>query len=81
MDDAAFAKKVQVSLRGHPLEAEVAIPDGSTVRVRIGVPDDSYIRQRDLDTVTVELLDGAGTDDLAAPALGGTHGSGDDCCD
>jgi molybdopterin molybdotransferase len=33
------------------------------------------------DTVAVELLDGAGTDDLAAPALGGTHGSGDDCCD
>jgi molybdopterin molybdotransferase len=33
------------------------------------------------DAVTVELLDGASTDDLAAPALGGTHGSGDDCCD
>jgi hypothetical protein len=44
-----------VSLRGEPLEAEVSVPGGSTVRVRIGVPDDSYIARRDLDTVTVEL--------------------------
>lgn len=44
-----------MSLRGEPLEAEVSIPDGSTVRVRIGVPDDSYIAKRELDTVTVEL--------------------------
>jgi hypothetical protein len=44
-----------VSLRGEPLETEVSIPDGSKVRVRIGVPDDSYIAKRELDTVTVEL--------------------------
>jgi hypothetical protein len=55
LDGAASAKNVPVSLRGAPLEAEVAIPDGRTVRVRIGVPDDSYIPQRELDTVTVEL--------------------------
>ena len=46
---------VPVSLRSAPLEAEVTIPDGRTVRVRIGVADDSYIPQRELDTVTVEL--------------------------
>ena len=46
---------VPVSLRGAPLEAEVTIPDGRTVRVQIGVPDDSYISKRELDTVTVEL--------------------------
>jgi hypothetical protein len=46
---------VSVSLRSAPLEAEVAVPDGRTVRVRIGVADDSYIPQRELDTVTVEL--------------------------
>lgn len=44
-----------MSLRGAPLEAEVAIPDGRTVRARIGVPEDSYIPQRELDTVTIEL--------------------------
>ena len=44
-----------MSLRGEPLEAEVSIPGGSTVRVRIGVPEDSYIAKRELDTVTVEL--------------------------
>jgi hypothetical protein len=46
---------VRMSLRGAPLEAEVTIPDGRVVRVQIGVPDDSYIPKRELDTVTVEL--------------------------
>jgi hypothetical protein len=46
---------VAMSLRSDPLEAEVAIPDGRTVRVRIGVPDDGYIPKKELDTVTVEL--------------------------
>jgi hypothetical protein len=46
---------VPVSLRGAPLEAEVTIPDGRIVRVQVGVPDDSYIPKRELDTVTVEL--------------------------
>jgi hypothetical protein len=44
-----------MSLRGEPLEADVTIPDGTTVHVRIGVPEDSYIPKGELDTVTVEL--------------------------
>jgi hypothetical protein len=44
-----------MSLRGEPLEADVTIPDGTTVHVRIGVPEDSYISKQELDTVTVEL--------------------------
>jgi hypothetical protein len=44
-----------VSLRGSPLEQDVSLPDGRVVRVRVGVPDDSYIAKRDLDTVDVEL--------------------------
>jgi hypothetical protein len=44
-----------MSLHGEPLEADVTIPDGTIVHVRIGVPDDSYIANRELDTVTVEL--------------------------
>jgi hypothetical protein len=45
-----------VSLRTNPLERRVTLPDGRVVTVRVGVPDDSYIPQRELDTVTVELL-------------------------
>jgi len=55
LDGAGSAKMVPVSLRSAPLEAEVTIPDGRIVRVRVGVPDDSYIPTRELDTVTVEL--------------------------
>jgi hypothetical protein len=44
-----------VSLRGRPLEADATLPDGNVVRVRIGVPDDSYIAKRELDTVALEL--------------------------
>jgi hypothetical protein len=45
----------RVSLRGEPLEQDVTLPDGSAVHVRIGVPQDSYIAQSDLDTVAIEL--------------------------
>lgn len=44
-----------MSLRGDPLEADATLPDGTTVHVRIGVPEDSYIAKRELDTVTIEL--------------------------
>ena len=44
-----------VSLRGAPLDADATLPDGSTVHVRVGVPDDGYIKQGDLDTVAIEL--------------------------
>jgi hypothetical protein len=45
-----------MSLR-NPLTADATLPDGRVVHVRVGVPDDSYIAARDLDTVTVELAD------------------------
>jgi hypothetical protein len=44
-----------VSLRGAPLVADAILPDGSTMHVRVGVPEDGYIKQRDLDTVAIEL--------------------------
>ena len=52
----------RVSLRGEPIEATASLPDGRSVRVWIGVPQDSYIRRRDLDTVDIELS-----------LVGGTH--------
>jgi hypothetical protein len=47
-----------VSLRGRPVEQIATLPDGRLVRVRIGVPQDSYIASRELETVDVELSDG-----------------------
>jgi hypothetical protein len=48
-----------VSLRGNRIERTATLPDGREALVRIGVPDDSYIPRRELDTVDVEIvLDG-----------------------
>ena len=47
-----------MSLRGEPIVRDATLPDGRTVRVRIGVPEDSYIPSRELDTVDIELFDG-----------------------
>jgi hypothetical protein len=44
-----------MSLRGTPVEEDATLPDGRVVHVRVGVPNDSYIPQRELDTVTIEL--------------------------
>jgi hypothetical protein len=44
-----------MSLRGSPAERDAVLPDGRTMRVRIGVAEDSYIPKRELDTVTIEL--------------------------
>jgi hypothetical protein len=45
----------RVSLRGEPVEETAMLPDGRSVRIWIGVPEDSYIRRRELDTVDIEL--------------------------
>ena len=47
-----------MSLRSRPIEQTATLPDGRRVVVRVGVPQDSYIAQRELDTVDVELYDG-----------------------
>jgi hypothetical protein len=46
-----------VSLRGRQIEQTASLPDGREVLVRVGVPDDSYIPKRELDTVDVELFE------------------------
>jgi hypothetical protein len=47
-----------MSLRGEPIEATATLPDGRVVTVRVGVPQDSYIPSRELDTVDIELFEG-----------------------
>jgi hypothetical protein len=44
-----------VSLRRAAIEQAATLPDGRAAVVWIGVPDDPYIRKRDLDTVVLEL--------------------------
>ena len=53
-----------VSLNGRPVEQTVSLPDGREVRIRIGIPEDSYIPRKELRTVDVELV--AGGEHLAA---------------
>jgi hypothetical protein len=45
-----------VSLRGHRIERPAKLPDGREALVRVGIPDDSYIPPRELDTVAVEVV-------------------------
>ena len=45
-----------MSLRGQPVQRIATLPDGRQVLVRVGVPQDSYIPLRELETVDVELF-------------------------
>jgi hypothetical protein len=57
-----------VSLRGEPLVQEATLPDGRVVAVRVAVAEDSYILQREVDTVFLELWDEGRGEHLAAVA-------------
>jgi hypothetical protein len=50
-----------VSLRARPVVQTASLPDGGEIRVRVGIPEDSYIPRRELETVDVELFDGEQT--------------------
>ena len=47
-----------MSLRGRTIEQTAKLPDGRTVTVHIGVPEDPYIPRSALETVDVELHSG-----------------------
>ena len=47
-----------MSLRGRTIEQTAKLPDGRTVTVHVGVPEDPYIARADLETVDVELHSG-----------------------
>jgi hypothetical protein len=57
-----------MSLRGDPLEQAMALPDGRVIAVRVGVAEDSYIPQHELDTVVIELWDEGRGEHLAGVA-------------
>ena len=60
-----------MSLRNAPLEETTTLPDGRTVVVRVGVPEDSYVPKSERSTVAIELFeDGRGiaaTDTVLEP--------------
>jgi nucleotide-binding universal stress UspA family protein len=47
-----------MSLLGRTIERTATLPDGRSVTVHVGVPDDPYIPRAQLDTVDVELHSG-----------------------
>ena len=47
-----------MSLLGRPVLQTASLPDGTQVRIRVGVPEDPYIPRRELETVDVELFNG-----------------------
>jgi predicted component of type VI protein secretion system len=53
-----------VSLHGRPIVQTATLPDGREVRIRVGMQEDSYLAERELQTVDVELF--AGEEALAA---------------
>jgi hypothetical protein len=47
-----------VTLRSGPVEQTATLPDGRHVTVRVGLFEDSYVAQREIDTVTLDLVIG-----------------------
>jgi hypothetical protein len=48
-----------MSLRQSAVERQLTLPDGRDALVRVGVPDDPYVSQRELDTVAAEIVVGS----------------------
>jgi hypothetical protein len=64
-----------VSLRGHPVEETATLADGREVVVRIGLLDDPYIKPRDNDTVTLDLVIGGEVEATVETVLEPEHES------
>jgi len=44
-----------MSLHGNPIVEHAHLPDGRNARIRIGIAEDSYVADRDLNTVTLDI--------------------------
>jgi hypothetical protein len=49
-----------VSLHGNPILEQARLPDGREARIRVGIAEDSYIVDRDMNTVVLEVRLGRG---------------------
>jgi hypothetical protein len=64
-----------VTLRSHPVEEAATLPDGREVVVRIGLLEDAYLKRRDIDTVTLDLLFGDAVEATVETVLEPRHES------
>ena len=55
MFTARCDKNVAVSLHGHPIRETAHLPGGGEVVVHVGMLEDSYVDDKDIDTVVLEL--------------------------
>ena len=44
-----------MTLHGHPVVRTVRLPDGRTATISVGLLPDPYVREEEIDTVSVEL--------------------------
>jgi hypothetical protein len=44
-----------VSLHGNPILETARLPDGRNARIRVGIAEDPYVADRDLNTVVLEV--------------------------
>jgi hypothetical protein len=49
-----------VTLHGNPIVETARLPDGREARIRVGVAEDPYIADRDMNTVVLEVRIGRG---------------------
>ena len=49
-----------MSLHGNPIIETTHLPDGRNARIRVGIAEDSYIPDRELNTVVLEVRVGNG---------------------
>ena len=49
-----------MSLHGHPVRETARLPGGGEVVVHVGVLEDSYVADQDIDTIVLELRIGGG---------------------
>jgi hypothetical protein len=49
-----------VTLHGNPIIETARLPDGREARIRVGIAEDSYIADRDMKTVVLEVRLGRG---------------------
>lgn len=47
-----------MSLRGAPIVEHATLPEGGSVTIWVGVPDDPYIDKKNLSTVAIQLHEG-----------------------
>ena len=64
-----------MSLRASPIVHEASLPDGRVLVIRVGIPEDSYIPKRELDTVAIELFEDGQVAASVNTVLGPEHES------